>query len=245
MTDTVYVDENQNAWRLDVSADNSTWYQVFGISDSNFPGITPGLKDNSSYENNGWGTQGVTSNAASIECTAFSKASKDTGEAPQSLQLMRATIGEVGGTATLYARWGRTDNHTPYQGYTALVSVAMSPGNSGWDDFRSEKVTLAASGAVTKLDAAPAEWSTAAAPQVASITPTGAAVGDLVFISGSGFTGVTATDVDFGATPSVDAAVKTDSLLAVSIPSGATGTVSVTVTNATGTSTGLSYTVGS
>lgn len=240
---TAYVDENQNAWRLDVSADNETWYQVLGISDSNFPGITPNLKDSSSYENQGWGTQAVTSNSGSIELTAFSKVSKSGGAAPMSLQLLRGCLGKVGGDATLYARWGRTDGHTPYQGYTALVSVSVAAGNTAWDDLRSEKITLSASGAVSVLDSAPSEWSTASAPQIGSITPAGASAGDLVFIEGTGFSTVAADGVDFGATASTDATVKSDSLLAVSVPSGASGTVSVTVTNTTGTSSGVNYTV--
>lgn len=238
------VNENQNAWRLDVSADKTTWYQVEGITDGNFPGITPNTKDTSSYDNNGWGTSAVMSNSGSLEITAFTRVDRDTGVKTMSLQLINQCLGETGAKATLYARWGRTDGHTPYEGWTGLVSVAKGSGNTAWDDPRTSKITLSAAEALTKMTAAPSEWSSAAVPQIASITPAGAAVDELVFIEGSGFTGVAADGVAFGSTDSTNAEVKTDSLLAVSVPTGASGTVSVVVTNQTGDSNPVSYTVG-
>jgi hypothetical protein len=82
------------------------------------------------------------------------------------------------------------------------------------------------------------------APTVTSLFPDSGSVvgGNLVQITGSGFTGVTA--VDFGAVPAVSYTVESPTLInaiapttvAASTPTGSAGTVDVTVTNLAGAS---------
>lgn len=163
MADTTYADENQNAWRLDVSSDGTTFNQVIGITDSNFPGITPGLKDSSSYDNQGWGSQAITSYSWSLEMTVLSKVD-DSGATNDALSTLRDCIGEFGSDAQVHVRWGRTDGHTPFQGYSGVAYVSIAPGNTAWDDLRAEKITLAGDGKASKLSAEPTDWSGGGTP---------------------------------------------------------------------------------
>lgn len=87
----------------------------------------------------------------------------------------------------------------------------------------------------------PGDTATSGEPVITSIAPTGQSVGDQLAIHGNGFTG--ATDVDFGLTAATDFLVVSDNLVVVVVPSGASGAVDVTVTNATGESDAMSYTV--
>lgn len=80
-------------------------------------------------------------------------------------------------------------------------------------------------------------------PTITSVLPSGQGTGQAVTIVGTGFTGVTASNVKFGATPATSIGTVTDTQISnVVLPSGSAGTVSVTVTNTQGTSTGSSYT---
>lgn len=77
-------------------------------------------------------------------------------------------------------------------------------------------------------------------PQITSVTPSGRGATQLVNINGSGFTGATA--VTFGGTAATAYTVENDGLIVAELPTGSAGSVSVVVTNASGPSTGFSYT---
>jgi hypothetical protein len=82
---------------------------------------------------------------------------------------------------------------------------------------------------------------TALAPSITSVSPdSGATVGDLLTFTGSSFTGTTA--VKFGSTTATFAFVSDSQIVAI-VPSGATGTVAVKVTNAAGTSSAFNVTL--
>jgi len=80
-----------------------------------------------------------------------------------------------------------------------------------------------------------------AVPTLTSVSPSSGSVagGTSVTLSGTGFTGATA--VSFGATAATSFTVNSSTQITAVAPAG-TGTVSVTVTTAGGTSNGLSYT---
>ncbi|GIT80180.1 hypothetical protein LLS1_18490 [Leifsonia sp. LS1] len=83
---------------------------------------------------------------------------------------------------------------------------------------------------------------TASKPLVKTATPTGAATGALVTITGSSFTG--ATTVKFSATNATAFTVISDGVIVAVVPSGTAGSAAVTVTNAAGVSNSLAYTRG-
>uniref|UniRef100_A0AAU6R652 Major tail protein n=1 Tax=Micrococcus phage Kurnik TaxID=3092208 RepID=A0AAU6R652_9CAUD len=77
-------------------------------------------------------------------------------------------------------------------------------------------------------------------PMVATITPEGAAAGDVVTITGGNFTGVSA--VTFDGTAGTNISVLTDGVIVVTLPAGSAGEVDVIVTSAAGNSPAFQYT---
>jgi len=87
------------------------------------------------------------------------------------------------------------------------------------------------------LDPAPTVNASASAPTITSFSPTTAAVGSTVTLTGTGFTG--ATSVTVGATNAPSFTIVSDTSLTFTVPAGATsGTISVTTPAGTGTSAG-------
>jgi hypothetical protein len=81
----------------------------------------------------------------------------------------------------------------------------------------------------------------AAVPVVTGASPSGAAEGDQVVITGTGFTGATA--VKFGATAATEFVPVGGSIVAV-VPAGSAGAANITVTTPAGTSAAFPYTRG-
>lgn len=77
-------------------------------------------------------------------------------------------------------------------------------------------------------------------PIVSTVLPSGAAAGELVTITGSGFTG--ATSVTIGGVEAADFTVINDGYIVASLPAGAAGSAPVIVTNAQGASVAKAYT---
>ncbi len=76
-------------------------------------------------------------------------------------------------------------------------------------------------------------------PQVSSFTPTEAATGDTVLISGVNFSGITA--VKFGGTPAASFNVVNNTTIKAVVGAGSSGSVSVTAPQGTGSRTGFTY----
>ncbi|MBE7172844.1 MAG: IPT/TIG domain-containing protein [Williamsia sp.] len=79
----------------------------------------------------------------------------------------------------------------------------------------------------------------AAAPTVSSFTPTSAATGTTVTISGSNFTN--ATVVSFGGTPASSFTVVSSTQITAVVDGGSSGNVSVTTSEGTGSKSGFNY----
>ncbi|WP_136057241.1 IPT/TIG domain-containing protein [Microbacterium sp. K24] len=86
---------------------------------------------------------------------------------------------------------------------------------------------------------------TAGVPILNTALPSGAAAGQQVTITGSGFTGLSgAAAVKFGATNAAAYTVVNSSTIVASLPAGSAGSAPIVVTNGTGASTALAYTRG-
>lgn len=81
---------------------------------------------------------------------------------------------------------------------------------------------------------------TAAIPTVTAATPSGAAAGAQVTITGSRFTGT--TGVKFAAAAATSFTVVNDSTIVAVVPAGSAGSAPIVVTNGVGPSTALAYT---
>jgi hypothetical protein len=218
--------------RLDVSNDNITFLQVFGITDLNFP-ITPTKAESTAYDTNGWKDYAVTLQewTGSIKVNRRSNA----GVQNPSQVMLTNCVGQFDPNNSLYLRWyDNTGKAEPsWTGY-ALVEQAQS--KTGVADLDEDSFTFTGRGAATKI-ANP--YAATAVPVITSATPSGVAVGNLVQIQGQGFTG--ATLVKFGAVAATVYQVASDSLIYAVMPAGSAGAAAVTVTNPTGISAAFTY----
>jgi len=125
---------------------------------------------------------------------------------------------------------------TPKSGGPSIdATITVSPGRIGGTagaDLSTATVTLASSKPVFSDVAA-------AVAVISDASPSGAAVGDQVILSGYNFTG--ATDVDFDAVEADFVIVDSHTIVTV-IPATITGATDITVTNAAGASSAYAYT---
>lgn len=85
----------------------------------------------------------------------------------------------------------------------------------------------------------------AVVPTISAATPSAAAAGATVTITGTGFTSVTgASSVKFGATNATSYTVVSDTSITAVMPAGSAGSAAIVVTNAVGASTAFAYTRG-
>lgn len=91
------------------------------------------------------------------------------------------------------------------------------------------------------------EWliqagSTAAVPTISAATPSAAATGATVTITGTGFTGVTGVaSVKFGAANATSYAVVSDTSITAVMPTGTAGAANIVITNTNGASAPFTY----
>lgn len=127
----------------------------------------------------------------------------------------------------------------PDENVEGRASITWEPQGGGPTDLQSVNFTLDGDGFAAPI-ANP--LASTILPAVATATPTGAAAGAQVTITGAAFTG--ATSVKFGATNASAFTVVSDSVIVAVVPAGTAGTANVTVITAAGTSNALSYTRG-
>lgn len=219
-----------STWRLDVDTDLSTfsgnWAQVRGMS--NFvPGKNDTVTDTTDYDTDGWGSDAVMQqkfqNTATLRRNKYAGA-RDLGQetllqAADSLSLIRC-------------RWyERTSGGRAYEGY-CLVQW-NDPGGDA-PGIEEAQVTLLGQGPRTEITN---PWSATPVPVINSLSPAqgDGAGGDLVTITGGGFTG--ATGVTFDGSAAGDFTVVSSSKIVVVTPAGVAGPADVVVTHPNGPST--------
>lgn len=237
-------------WWIDVNTGthaSPTWTPVNGHSDFK-PSLTHNMVDDSDCDT----LTGALSEVATAlswgmefklmrKVTAASATVYDPGQ-----EKLRDAAKNIGGANVCEVRfyemnvdkagtvWGPTTE--AYQGY---VAVQYSP--DGGDNKALDAVSVTLSGRGDRNDITHPEGAAAAVPTIASLSPyTGLeAGGEIVIITGSGFTGTLDEGSDgvmFGATEATHYTVLSDNVISAIAPAG-TGTVAVSVENATGVST--------
>lgn len=229
-------------FHYDISKDASTWLSMPGSVDSNLT-FSPNLVDATDYDGGGFGAQEITLQNGSLVSKYNSLINGGTPNASQ--QMVEDCEGQFGDDARLWVRAYDVDGGNRGWKFQAIVTIA--PASTAVADLRAITATFTMDGdTVTKLTSSEIADLKAGLdahkPVILSVLPTGQAVGDQVMIAGQYFNG--ATGVKFGSTAATTYTVVSDAMIVAVIPSGASGTVSVTVTNATGTSDGADYTVG-
>jgi hypothetical protein len=197
----------------------------------------PNVADNSDFDSDGYGSDWIPSKKLSLSASFRDKlydGAQDAGQAA----LQAAAEADPGDPAQLVeVRW--YDRSGIGQAKTGFGYVEWQPQGGDQNTESTVNVVIHIQG---KPGTAANPAATASAPTIGSATPSGAAQGEMVTITGAGFTG--ATTVKFGATNATDFVVISDTKLVASMPTGSAGSAAITVTNATGTSTAFAYTRG-
>lgn len=222
---------------VQVSSDGVNFVPVLQIIDFT-PTIKPTVQSTASYDTNGWDSSEITMQAWSVSLKYDSVLNAGVVDPGQEL-LRQAGSGEFGNQARVYIQWyRRSDGSEARQGW-ALVDWARS--KTATADVEEITVTLTGDGVLSVL---PNQPITQAAPTILSATPSGAAGGTIVELVGSGFTGVTASQVKIGGTAATSVDVVSDAVLTFVFAAGTAGSAPITVTNSAGTSASFAYTRG-
>jgi len=227
-------------FRVDVSADLTLaggWLQLNGIF-SFKPDVTPQTIDTSAYDTSGWAANEVVGNGWAVNTDVMRRTT--TGVYDPGQELVRARVGQAGDAARCGVRWYDKNGGPEASQGVALVGWARA--KDGVPDPDAATIVLTGDGALTVITnpgVAPT------VPVILSALPTAIAVGGVVTITGSAFTGTVVTSgVKFGATNATSWSVVSDNVIVAVMPAGVAGAANITVTNAVGVSTAFSYTRG-
>jgi len=224
-------------FRVDVTSDLSLaggWTELKGIYTLK-PTVDANTVDTSAYDTNGWDSFEITSNSWGLTASVWRRTTSGLFDAGQ--EIVRACVGTFGDSARVGVRF--YDKNGGAEAYQGVAIVKWERANDGVKDVDAATITLMGDGErITITNPGTA----ASAPVASAATPSGAAAGELVRVSGSNFTG--ATTVKFGGVSAPDFDVVSDGVLVAVMPAGTAGSAVVVVTNATGSSNSLAYTRG-
>lgn len=228
-------------FRVDVTADLTLaggFLQLNGIYTLK-PSVDPKMIDTSAYDTNGWDSNEVISNGFAVTAGFWRRTTAGVYDPGQ--ELLRARVGQFGDSARCGVRW--YDKNGGPEAYQGVTLVKWERAQDGVADADAATVSLTGDGVLSTI-ANPGV--AAAVPVVTSALPTAIAVGGVVTITGTGFTGTVVTSgVKFGASNATSWSVVSDNVIVAVMPSGSPGAANIVVTNAVGPSTpAFSYTRG-
>lgn len=227
-------------WFLDVDTNpggTANWVGVFGITDfkqgtdtktgdtSDFGSAWTGAQNTAL----GWKVEGKVKRAT----TAASALAYDPGQ-----EYLRAQAMLVGVAARTHIRFYEMEPGGPrVEAYDGYGVVSWSEDGGGQDALSMVSFTITGDGARNAIT-----HPQPGVPYIASITPAGRAVGGLLTITGTSFTG--ATGITIGGTAVTVFNVVSDTVISAVIPAGvASGSKAVIVTTPAGASPSVNYTV--
>lgn len=210
---------------------------VLGAIDDFSSNVTPNLEDASSYDTDGYASYEKTFEEWVARTTFKRRATGGVHDAGQELVRGR-TVGQWGDACRIGVRW--FDRFGGPEAYQGVAIVTWERGQTGVKNLDTATVTFTGTDVPLVSIANPGVAATK--PVLLSATPSGAAQGELVQISGSGFQDASA--VKFGATNAADFSIVSAQLIVASMPAWTAGSAAVTVTNGVGVSDALAYTRG-
>lgn len=224
-------------FRVDVSdlATPSSWVPFRGINDLN-PPVTPNLQAADDFDTNGWSAFEKTMQAWILTIKALRKTTAGVFDPGQ--ELVRSKQLGFADAARINVRW--YDRNGAPEAFQGTAIVGWVPSKTGVADLDEITCTLTGDGTlapITNPGTAPI------AAIIMAATPSGAAAGSMVQISGSGFAGTTgAAGVKFGGVNASSYIVVSDSLIVAIMPAGSAGSAPIIVTNPVGASAAFPYT---
>ncbi|MGD9607402.1 MAG: phage tail tube protein [Leucobacter sp.] len=204
-----------------------------------YPAVTEAT---TTYDDLGAPNDDVTGRGFATAFTIQGNRSLTTGLYLPELEAILAAAKSLGEAAVLDVRWYHkpaSGTPNPNDAGRALVRIEASRQNTGDAQNEIFAVTMTGKGEFEKIANPFGGWG-ATAPEIASITPNGAAAGELVVINGAGLLGVTAVTFDGDAAEDFTS-INASSLAAI-LPVGDAGTVPVVVTSPAGASAPFAYT---
>lgn len=226
-------------FKVDVStiAAPTTWVSLKGIDDLN-PAISPNLVPADDYDSNGFSSFEKTMQGWVLTIKALRKTTAGVFDPGQ--ELVRAAQLQFGDLARVNVRW--YDRNGVAEAFQGVAVVGYTASKTGVADLDEVTITLTGDGI---LSAIANPYAAAAVPVVLAASPSGASVGQLVTITGTGFVGtVVTTGVKFNAVNATSWSVVSDNTIVAIMPAGSAGVGNIVVTNAAGSSTSFAYTRG-
>jgi hypothetical protein len=221
-------------FKVDVSTDGTTWLPFKGMQDFS-PKENSTTQSTATYDNAGYDSFEKTLTA--WEVTIKANRPTTAGVFDPGQELVRAAQFQFGDQARVYIRWYDRNGAAGAKSGRALVDWNQS--KTGVADVEEVTASFKGDGVLSDISN---PYAAAAVPVIASATPSGASVGQLVRITGANFTGtISTTGVKFGAVNATTWDVISDSLIEAVVPAGTAGAANITVTNAAGVSTAFSY----
>lgn len=222
-------------FKVDVSVDNTTWVPLKGLTDFN-PQENATLQAANDYDSNGFESYEKTITGVKVAIKA--RRVLNAGAFDPGQELARATWLQFGTSARLYMRF--YDRNGATQAFSGQFLVDYQQSKTGVADIEEVGITFTADGIVSSITN-PA--TAPAVPAIATATPSGAAAGALVTVTGAYFTGVTgATGVKIGGVNATNYTVISDSTIVFTVPAGSAGSAPIIVTNGAGASNSFAYT---
>lgn len=224
-------------WFLDVdtddSADSPAWVGVFGLMEFQ-PALEPTLQDDSDFDSSGQRSQTKTAQQWSLVTKLARKSQADAPtEYDPGQEHIRGKQDLMGIANRVHVRWYEVTEDGPTgEAWEGWAAVSWSPDGGGMDALDMVSVTLTGQGARTVIT----HPAGSLLPAVTALSAAGGSTsgGELIVISGSGFTGATA--VAFGVTAATDFEVISGTRIAAVAPAHAGGSVQVKVTTPAGAS---------
>jgi hypothetical protein len=222
-------------WKLDVSTDGVNWVPLNGMIDFT-PDVTPNLVDTSDYDTDGWDSNEPTMQGFKLSIKINRKSTagvKDPGQ-----EILRACQGQFEDAARANFRYYKRADGS--EAKTGRIIPTWTPSKTTNKDVEEIQITGTGDGVLADIANVTV---TPPVPSILSVSPSGAAAGAQITITGSAFSStVVATGVKVGGTAAVPFTVVSDNVIVATIPTGSAGSAPVTATNATGTSPAAPYT---
>ncbi|MFF9261996.1 phage tail tube protein [Streptomyces longwoodensis] len=133
---------------VDTGSGTTTWSWLPGINDF-APKVDPTTQPDTTYDDDGWGSDAVTELKWSIELTMLRRAHPTTHAFNAAQEKLRTASAEFGDASRVHVRWyDREGRPEAYEGY-ALVKWERD--GTATDDLESIKVTLTGKGKRTAI----------------------------------------------------------------------------------------------
>lgn len=228
---------------IDLGTPGSPVWQPIRRGSAIVPTVTPVMANAQTYDDFGADNQSRTAENWALALDVLVNRLSSTGLYTPEVEALKALTepDALGDLAIGHFRWydkpaaGPANPGDAYEGY---ATVALDRKNSGNADVGTWGVSLTGVGKRVKIVNPFTGWG-GAIPTITAATPSGAAVGAQVTITGTGFVGTTL--VKFAAVSATVYTVVGGSTIVAVMPAGTAGSAPITVTNATGVSAAFAY----